>query len=350
MPERVLRTARFFVIAALLGGARAAHAAPAAPASAEAASADRLFAGTSQCPTPAAVRAEVESLVPRERLNARLRAAGGSGAPVEIADLGAPFRITAAGNAREYRDEARDCAHRARIAAIFVVLVVDPTAILKEPLVTPPAPPPSPPPAAAAPPPVGGQETIVAAAAPLAPESPGFTRARVRLGLGAAAEAGVASDARFGQLGAALRLEVGRGRLVLALGAAVLAPIDATLSGVRVRHARYPTDVSVRARGAIALGARRYLLPYAELGVAVALLRESALDLAARQEQSALELGARAAVGVSVAGSSRLAMFLALHAEWVPSPPAIFALPRGVVGHTPTLWLGAVTGVAWGWL
>jgi long-chain acyl-CoA synthetase len=29
-------------------------------------------------------------------------------------------------------------------------------------------------------------------------------------------------------------------------------------------------------------------------------------------------------------------------------PTALFALPRGVVGHTPTGWIGAQAGVSWG--
>ncbi|HET6151089.1 MAG TPA: hypothetical protein VFH68_26370 [Polyangia bacterium] len=342
MPDRVLRSARFFVIAALLGGGAARAATATAAGASEPAGTDRLFVGTSACPAPAAVRAEVETLVPHDRLNARLRAAGaasGSGAPVEIIDLGLPFRIVAAGKAREYRDEARDCAHRARIAAVFVVLVIDPAAMLRAPAATPPPPPP---PAPAAP------EIVIAAPMPT-PPSGGFTRARVRVALGAAVEAGVGADASFAQLGAALRLEVGRGRLVLALGAAALAPIDAAVGGVRVRHARYPGDVSVQARGTVVIGARRVLQPYAELGAALALVQESALELATPQQSTAVELGARGAAGVTLAGSSRLALFLALHAEWVPGPPAISALPRGVVGHTPTLWLGAVTGAVWGW-
>ena len=45
---------------------------------------------------------------------------------VEIIDLGVPYRIIAAGQVREYRDESRDCAYRARIAAVFVALAIDP--------------------------------------------------------------------------------------------------------------------------------------------------------------------------------------------------------------------------------
>jgi len=169
VPDRVLRSASCLVFAALLGKTGAAQAAVDA--------ADRLFGGTSSCPSPAAVRGEVETLVPRERLNTRLRAASLAGAaPVEVVDLGVRFQIVAAGNTREYRDEARDCAHRARIAAVFVVLVIDPAAILTETAAAPPVP--APPPTVAAP-----SEMVAAVPAALAP---GARAARVHVGLGAA--------------------------------------------------------------------------------------------------------------------------------------------------------------------
>jgi len=78
-------------------------------------------------------------------------------------------------------------------------------------------------------------------------------------------------------------------------------------------------------------------------------VQESALDLATRQTRTAIELGAHGGAGVYLAGPSRLTPFLSVHGEWVPAPPAISALPRGVVGHTPSVWLGADAGVAWGW-
>jgi hypothetical protein len=324
---RALRDLPFIAVAALLCGS-----ARAAPAASEAG--DRLFGGASACPAPQAVRAEVETLVPRERLNARLRAIGGVSPPVEVIDLGVPFQVVAAGNLREYRDEPRDCAHRARIAAVFVVLVIDPAAILNAPAATAVLPVASPP------------EAVVAAAP--APPAPLPGRARARLGLGAAAEAGVGADARVGQLGLALRLGFGGGRWGLSLGAVALAPVDTTIGGVRLHHRRVPADVGVRAQGAIGVGARR-LEPYAEIGAGVALVQESALDLAASQTRTAVELGVRGGAGIYLAGSSRLMPFLSLHVELVPSPPTISALPRGVIGHTPSLWVGASAGAAWGW-
>jgi hypothetical protein len=337
VPDRVLRSASFLVfLAALLGKIGSAWAAPDAT--------DRLFNGASVCPTPAAVRAEVETLVPRERLNARLREAGGSGATVEVVDLGVAFRVVAAGNTREYRDEARDCAHRARIAAVFVVLVVDPAAILKESAAAPS--PSSPPPGA---PPAAAPTIAVAATATTGAANTLRAGARVRVGLGAAVEGGIGSGARIGQLGVALRLGFGAGTLALSIGAAALAPVDASIGGVRLRHRRIPADASVRAQGAIAIGARYTLQPYAELGVGVAQVQESALDLASRLTRSRIELGVHGGAGVYLAGSSRLTPFLSLQGELVPVPPSVSALPRGEVGHTPSVWLGANAGVAWGW-
>ena len=310
----------------MLCGARARAGAARDPA-------ERLIAGASTCPSPAAVRAEVETLVPRERLNARLRAIGGPGAPVELIDLGVPFKVVTAGSVREYRDEARDCAYRARIAAVYVALVIDPAAIST----AQPSAPATVETAVAAPPPAR-----VPPSAPVAP-----LRARARLALGAGFEGGLGSDARVGQAGVALRLGAGAGRIALSVGAAALAPVDTSVGGVRLHQWRLPADVSVRAQGTMRLGKSRFLEPYGELGLGLALMRESGLELATRQTRDAIELGVRAAAGVQLAGASRLAPFVALHAELVPNPPAISALPRGVVGHTPALWIGATAGASW---
>jgi hypothetical protein len=140
------------------------------------------------------VRTEVELLVPRERLNARLRALGG-GPLVEIVDLGAPFQVTAAGSTREYRDETRDCAYRARVAAVFIALVIEPGSIAPARVSSPPR---EPTPVAPPPPPRAPADDVVSAArAEAEPARP--RRARVRLALGAAVEGGVGADARIGQ-------------------------------------------------------------------------------------------------------------------------------------------------------
>jgi hypothetical protein len=325
----VRRGVRFFAAVALWGAAATARAADPS---------ERLIAGASTCPAPAAVRTEIELLVPRERLNARLRALGGNGPLVEIVDRGVPFQVTAAGSTREYRDETRDCAYRARVAAVFVALVIEPGAI-------PPARVSAPPPVAPPPPPAPADATVIATPAAAEPARP--QRARLRLALGAGVEGGVGSGARIGQAGLGLRVAAGGGRWALAVGATALAPVDTSIGGISLRQWRVPADVSLRAQGAIPLNEHRVLEPYAELGAAVALLRESGLGLASGDTRTSAELGVRVAAGVHLAGDSRIAPFLALHGELVPSPPAISALPRGVVGHTPLVWVGATAGAAW---
>jgi hypothetical protein len=328
--DRVSGGARLAAAAALLGAATPAGAAAeigaAPPAAGGAPDAASLVAGPSACPPPDAVWAELGTLVPRERFEARLRAAAGAGPPVEILDLGATYRVIAAGRVRTYRDEARDCANRARIAALFVALAIDPADVISEP--QPPRPPPPPPPAPPVPP--------ISVAPPPPP------RPLARLDVGGAADAGVGSSATL-QAGLALGGAIGRGRLAGVARAVLLAPVDTTIGGVRVHQWRVPFEAGVRGQ---LPSPRGRVEPYADLGVEVAWISERAPDLAAPQSASALELGLGASLGARLAG--RAAPFAALHAELVPSPPAIFALPQGVVGHTPTFWLGLSAGLSLG--
>ncbi|HZL20374.1 MAG TPA: hypothetical protein VFG23_21765 [Polyangia bacterium] len=280
---------------------------------------DSMFGGPSLCPRPDAVWAELGTLVPRDRLDARLRAVTGARGPVvQIFDLGVPYRIVAAGRVREYRDETRDCAYRARIAAVFVALAIDPAELSIEP---PPQP-----------------RTPTPATLPIPPARPA-----ARLELAAAGQLGIGSGDVSAMGGLALRAAFGRGRLALVAGTAALAPSDFTVSGVRLRQWRLPVDVGLRAQ----LGGQR-LQPFAELGLGLALLSERSLSLANPSGGTSLEIGARAGAGLRLATRGRLAPFIAIDGELVPSPPQVFALPRGVLGRTPLLWLGAAIGASLG--
>jgi hypothetical protein len=281
-----------------------------------------VIRGTSSCPSPDAVWAELGTLVPRERLQARLRALTGNAARVEIDDLGVSSRVIVGGRAREYRDEMRDCAYRARIAAVFIALAIDPAEVrAAEP----------PPPPAVAP-------------APIAPPPP-VPRASVRLDAGAALDAGLGPAVALAQAGTALRLVIGRGRVAGVAGIVALVPVDTDVGGVRVHQQRFPADLGVR----VHLAQSRFE-PYAELGIAAALLSVRGLDLVTSRATSALEIGARGALGMRLPLRGRLSLFGALHVEVVPSPPEIFALPRGAAGNTPLVWLGASAGASIGWL
>ena len=297
--------------------------APTGPAPLDASS---VIGGPSTCPRPDAVWSELLTLVPPERLGARLRTATRGKTPlVEIVDLGVPYRILAAGQVREYRDDSRDCAYRARIAAVFVALAIDPAQLATMP--TPAAPAAAPPLPQTAPPPFDDLQ------------SP-----RARLDLGATVVGGLGPEDHVGQVGAELRWSAGRHRFGPEAGVTALLPVDNTVGGVRLRQWRLPIDAGLRARSA---GPR--FERYGELGVSAALLSERALDLATSRSQTGIEIGLRLAVGVH-ASHARFAPFAALSGELVPAPPAIFALPAGTVGHTPLFWIGATAGLSLGFL
>ena len=71
-----------------------------------------------------------------------MRALPGPAPVVEIVDLRVPFHVVVSGRVRAYRDEARDCTQRARVAAVFVALTIDPAFIAAATPAPPAAPPP----------------------------------------------------------------------------------------------------------------------------------------------------------------------------------------------------------------
>ena len=277
-----------------------------------------IIAGGSVCPTPAAVWSELEPLVPPQRLAEGARELGGDGGLPTILDQGAVYRVTTGGRAREYRDDARACAQRARVAAIFLALSLEPAAAADE-MPTPP--------------------TSPVATAPARDET------RARLELGARFDAGLGPSPADLTGGISFRASVGRGPLVVSGGAGILFPRDVAIGDVPLRQWRAPFDLGLRARRN-----GRVLAPFVEGGVVIALISEGGKGLATVSTTHAFELGARAAIGFHGTWSSRFAPFATLHAEWIPSPSSVVALPRGVVGHTPRVWLGATAGLFWGQL
>jgi len=318
------------VIALCCGVAAAVMALTSAGKRAAAAEADDprdIVEGTSACPEPRAVWSALRALAVSDTVERRLRGSPAGVPPVEVADLGAAFRVRAGDRAREYHDDSRDCDHRAKVAALFVALTAD---SVEEPAhVTASeetAPPPAPVPA------VAHREP-----APAAPP------ARV-------AHLEVGADARFGVSasttapGALARICWGRGRFALAAGARGSAPADATIAGVRVRQWRLAAHLAVRAR----FLEGRAVTPFLELGAVAALLSESARDLAVGRAGTAGELGFVAGGGAGFLRRSWGSAFVLVEAEVDPDPPALSVLPTGSVGRTPYVWLGAAAGLSLG--
>jgi len=292
--------------------------------------------GASLCPLPNAVWQELVTLVPSEHLVSRLRGTGAAITSIQVEDIGTAFRISVLDKVRDYREEARDCAYRAKVAALFAALIIDPAALLNtalcesppcSPKPTPTPTPPSPPPARA--------ETKVFPATP--------SRPLVRLELGPTLVTGLGGEDRTVHWGGVLRLALGRGSVAAVLGAAGLLPAQTRIGGLRLQQWRLPLDLGIRATLS---GAR--LDFYGEVGLAFALLSERALDLYASRSPIGMALGGRVGLGARLARRARLTPFVSLQADLFPDPPSVSALPQGRAGQTPRVWIGACAGASWG--
>src|SRR5262245_13057849 len=94
--------------------------APASEGAAEGAPPAGLVVETAgQCPARDAVMAALRPVLGDEALRST---AGAS----RVSDLGDRFEVVALGQVRQYADPARDCAERARVAAVFITLTVKP--------------------------------------------------------------------------------------------------------------------------------------------------------------------------------------------------------------------------------
>lgn len=291
---------------------------------------DQIIGGGSTCPRPDAVWAELATLVPRDRLDARLAALGAADEArptaeiVQILDAGSSYRVEVTGRARAYADDARDCARRARVAAVFVALAIDPPELSPSPL-------------AAAP--LASSDATLARAAASAATRP----ARVRIEIGPAVSAGWGGES-VTRAGASVAVAAGGGALAIVAGALVLAPGDTAAGDVRVHQLRVPFDLDVRATWTAA----DRLALFAEAGVVAAVVSARGMGLASDRSARAFEMGARGAVGLRLLPRAAFAPFVLACVELVPRPSDVFALPAGVVGHTPRLWIGAAAGVSWG--
>jgi hypothetical protein len=285
-----------------------------------------LIGGSGSCPSPALVWQHLLPLVPSQSLIDRIRLLGGPGAPVQIADLGPSFRVTAGSHVREYADPSRDCEKRAQFAAVFVAIAAgaDPMAA------SPPA----------APPPIEAVRT----APPESVAAPAV--ARLHLDLGATADAVLGGAASTIAPGLLFRIAFGHRPLVPVIGLGVSGPFDLNAGGVGFRQWRATVDVDVRAAGRPTGRTRAFI----DLGAAIEVLAARATTLSVAQQQLSYAVGPRAAVGLLLATRRRWSPFFLLHAAWFPGAPELFALPAGDLGRAAPWNLGATAGVSWGLL
>ena len=245
---------------------------------------------------------------------------GGLPEDVRITDLGDGFDVAVGRQLQHYADPARDCVERARVAAVFVALVL-----------YPPAPPPRP-----APP-------VVVAPPPPPPPPPPRPASWVDAGLAArfdAAAGGGHSAMTGGAMGAEVRLAVGRHLLGGEATAGLLTASDSPLSDVRVRQQRFPCSLAATAR--LLTGSHVELAGAAGLSLTPFTLRGQ--GLATQLASTRLDTGVRVAFAARWTRHA-LAPFAEVHLEWFPRTYAVWVMPLGDVGNTAPLQVGLSVGV-----
>ena len=271
------------------------------------------------CPSPQSVLTVLQSLLP----------SGGVGAPAgaSVADRGAVYVVAVGDQTKTYPDADRNCDQRARIAAAFIALALEPgSAPPEQEHAAPPAP-------------VAG-----AATEDRAPAAPGraFTWARLD-GLGAFE---VSSPSGLGSPGLALEVAAGRGAwgawaACAWIGAATMR--FATAGDVRLE--RFPCAIGPAAR----LLVTRVLETELKGGVALGAMRATGQGFATAYSAERLEVGARLAIdaAIHVSPSARLLPVAGLEATFYPVPYHLALAPGGIVASTPTVWAGVTAGLRW---
>ena len=275
------------------------------------------------CPSSEAVEQALAPLLKPELL-----ATAGAASTVE--DRGNHFLVSVRSQTGQYSDPARDCAERARVSAVFIALTLNPPQI---------------------------QQSEAPATSHAVPQygtparNPG-PASELRSGPSATAWAQFDLGARFdGALypdspvsvasGLELRASLRNRRLGVTAGAAVFAPVVWELSGVLVSEQRFPAHLALRLHFASA--------PFQfnlDLGVAAALFNLRALQAKGEQLATRVDVGPRLALTAQFETPRGLAPYLGAQVEYFPHTYRILVDPQGLLGSTPTLWLGLALGVS----
>jgi len=331
MTPRAFGLATLAAVAISSLGDRAAEALPPPPDAARPAAIEPPVAVTvsGTCPDGEAISRAIASIVPAKDLD---RFASAS--KVEVSDLGDSYRVSVNAKGidrlRVYRDVAHDCEHRARFAAVFIVLTLMPPDVLLDAL-PPPPPPPAPPPPL--PPP---QPAVV-----IVPPPVPARRVRLELSLlfDVAPRPGLSPAIA---LGGELRGAPGPKHLG-PVGGVGLAGGSVDFGAVSASELRLPFDVGVR----FPVVTRTAFDLVADVGLAGAVFRDRATNSPDPQAGTRLDLGGRAAIVAHLGRlSDRLLGVAGVHLEAFPRPYDVTLTPQGTVGHTPTFWLGATLGLA----
>lgn len=256
-----------------------------------------------------------------EAVTAALRSALGSDVkvgvsePPKVSDQGDRFSVAAAGQVQQYADPGRDCEERARAAAVFIALALNPP-------LAPPGPAPTVRDAPAPPPPPASARWLDLAVAARADGGPG--------------------QAVGPAIGAEIHAAAGWRWLGVAATAGILAPSEGTYSSITVRQQRFPLSLALTARRDVS----QRLAIAGAAGAALVPLTVRATAIDGGPSSTRLDAGIRLAFELRFRATPRLAPFVDLHAEFFPRAYELQVDPLGTIGSTGRLWLGVSAGVA----
>lgn len=282
------------------------------------------------CPSSEAIWTDVRSIVSASDL-ARI-----SDVRIHVSDLGSTYsvRIFAEGGERQrtFRDLDHSCDHRARFAAVFIVVTLLPPDVL---LATPSELPPTSPTGIVARP---SAPIVAIAPTPAAPPPKRFRIAISAILEAAAGSGGAEATAPGGEV----RAYWGARRLATMAAAGLQPRASFDFAGIDVDELRVPFDVGV----ALVHAGRRFTL-VGELSLAGGLVRISGTNTASPQSGTRVDLGGRVGVGLRVGSpSSPIVPILGLHALVFPKPYEATATPEGNIGQLPAVWIGLTAGLS----
>jgi hypothetical protein len=261
------------------------------------------------CPNADQVSAALDYLL-KESGNATGTDAVPPAPTLVVVDLGSRYQVSLAGQTRAYEDPARDCAERARVAAVFAAVTMEPP-------------------------------EVAARAKPLAPPEP---RSRyLELLAGGRSEVGIERAHQTFTGGAELRATLTGQRWGAELGAGAEWPATLAWGSYRAQITRFPLDISARV-----VLRRKSAVASLSVGVVVALfnLRGEGAALPVHDGGTRADVGLRAALSVTLLPSARFSPYLSLHTSVSPNPYAVIVDPVGQIGATPQVWVGATLGIA----
>ena len=285
------------------------------------------IAAAGACPSAEDVAAELLELLPDAMLDISPDVVDSD---VMVSDRGAAFSVKVRGQRRRFRDEKRDCTERARHVAVFTVLIVDPLRVPNhsesdveeepEPPEKPVEPPPPP--------------------KPRPKPAPRERGAAFDLSLGPLAQVALKSDASTTTQAGGLGLRLRYGQSVgFTLGLAGLLPSSLHYEKADARATWIPMDLGLSLSRRVSSWEVEL-----DLGAGAALLLVEGQALDATQQASRLELGGRIGAQVRYWASEHAGICGGMFGSYFPEPYSLQVEGIGVVGQTPTGWIGGSLG------